>query len=74
MGLWFSECQPNRTSALAIMEKSKNGHHFVNIDCTENFEITKPPKVWVSSYASVDGDGILVLAIMEKSKKWPPFR
>ena len=26
------------------MKKLKNGHHFINIDHMENFQITDPPK------------------------------
>ena len=29
------------------MKKLKNGQHFINIDCKENFQITGPLKVWV---------------------------
>ena len=65
--LWFSECRKvtthkcpsinvngNRISVLAIMKKLKNGHHFVNIDHTENFKLLTPQKFgslvfWVST-------------------------
>ena len=40
------------------MKKLKNGCHFVNIDCTEKFQITDPAKVWVSGFPSVNGNGI----------------
>ena len=51
------------------MKKLKNGCHFFNIDHTENFPITNPPpKVWVSSFLSVDRNGISALAIMKKLK------
>ena len=53
----------NRISVLAIMKKSKNFHFFINIDHTEKFQITDPPKVWVSSFLSVNGNGISVLAL-----------
>ena len=52
----------------AIMKKLKNGFHFFNIDCTEKFPITNTPKVWVSGFLSVNGNGISVLAIMKKLK------
>ena len=48
------------------MKKLKNGCHFVNIDHTDNFQIIDPPKVWVSSFLSVDGNGISVLAIIKQ--------
>ena len=60
-------------SMLAIMKKLKNGCHLVNIDRTEKFQITDPPKVWVSGFLSVDGNGISVSAIMKKIEKWLPF-
>ena len=47
------------------MKKLKDGHHFINIDHTEKFQITKLPKVWVSGFSSVDRDGISVSAIMK---------
>ena len=51
------------------MKKLKNGCHFVNIDRTEKFQITNPPpKVWVSGFPSVDGNGISLSAIMKKLK------
>ena len=51
------------------MEKLKNGCHFFNIDCMEKFQITDLPKVWVSSFPSVNGNEISMSAIMEKLKK-----
>ena len=50
------------------MKKFKNGRHFINIDHTEKFKITDNTKVWVSSFLSVNENGISVLAIMKKSK------
>ena len=52
----------------AIMKKLKNGCHFFNIDCTEKFSITDPPKVWVSRFSSVDRNNISVSTIMKKLK------
>ena len=56
--LWFSECRKvtthkcpsinvngNRIEVSAIMNKMKNGCHFVNIDHTEKFQITDPQKL-----------------------------
>ena len=34
----------NGISVSVIMKKLKNGCHFINIDCTEKFQITDPPK------------------------------
>ena len=64
--LQFSECWWNIT--IGHYEKLKNGCHFINIDHTEKFQITKPPKVWVSGFLSVDGHGISPSAIMKKLK------
>ena len=50
------------------MKKLKNGYHFINIDHTEKFQITDPPKVWVSGFPSVNGHGISASAIMKKLK------
>ena len=50
------------------MKKLKNDCHFININCTENFQITDPSKVWVSVFPSVDRNGISVSAIMKKLK------
>ena len=55
-------------SASAIMKKLKNGCHFININCTEKFRITDPPKVWVSSFPGADRNRISALAIMNKLK------
>ena len=58
----------NGISPSAIMKKLKNGCHFINIDCTEKFKTTDPPKVWVSGFPSVNGNTISPLAIMKKLK------
>ena len=50
------------------MKKLKNGCNFFNINHTEKFQITNLPKVWISGFPSVDGNGISVLAIMKKLK------
>ena len=50
------------------MKKLKNCYHFININCMEIFQITDPPKVWVSSFQSVDRNEISALAIIKKLK------
>ena len=50
------------------MKKLKNGCHFFNIDRMEKVQITNPPKVWVSSFLSVNGNGISGSVIMKKLK------
>ena len=44
LGSGFLSVDGNGISVLAIMKKLKNGYHFININHTENFEITDPPK------------------------------
>ena len=76
--LWFSKCRKatthkcpsinvngNRISVSTIIKKLKNGCHFINIDCMEKIQITKPPKFWVPGFLSVDGNEISVSAIMK---------
>ena len=55
------------------MKKLKNGSHFVNINRTEKFQITDPPKVWVSSFPGVDRNGISASAVMKKLKNGSHF-
>ena len=56
-----------------IMKKLKNGSHFVDINRMEKFQITDPLKVWVSSFPSVNKNGISALAIMKKLKNGSHF-
>ena len=55
------------TLVSAITENGKNGHSFPKMHPRTKLPITDLPKVWVSSFLSVDGNTKLVLAIM---KKW----
>ena len=68
----------NGISASAIMKKSKNGHHFINMYHTEKFQITNPPPLphqhSVSSFLSAGRNGILVLDIMKKSSNGCHFK
>ena len=51
----------NKISTSAIMKKSKNGCHFVNMHHMEKFQITDPcppKKIWVSGFLSVNGNRI----------------
>ena len=52
----FLSVDGNGISVSVIMEKSKNGHHFINMHCTEIFQITDPPKVWVSGFLNVNAN------------------
>ena len=72
--LQFSECWQKWNISISHYEKLKNGSHFINIDHTEKIQITDPPlKVWVSSFLSVDGNGISASAIMKKYKNGSHF-
>ena len=57
----------------AIMTNPKNGCHFINMHHMEKFQITQPPRVWVSSFPNVDRNGISTSAIMEKWKNGHHF-
>ena len=67
----------NGISASAIMKKSKNGNHFINMHHTEKFQITNLPPLpyqdLVSGFLSVDRNRKLVLGHYEKIKQWLPF-
>ena len=56
-----------------LREVPRKGCHFINIDLTENFQITDPSKVWVCSCLSVNRNGILASAIMRKLKNGHHF-
>ena len=49
------------------------GHYFINMCHTEKFQITKPSKIWVSGFPSVDRNGILATAIMKNLKNCHHF-
>ena len=68
-----SSLSVNGISVSAILKKLKNGCHFININSMEKFQITNPPKVWVSSFLSVNRNGISALAILKKIEIWLPF-
>ena len=55
------------------MKKLKNGSNFINIDHTEKFQMTNPPKIWVSGFPSVDGNRISASAIMKKLENGSHF-
>ena len=56
-----------------MMKKLKNGCHFININCTEKFQINNPPKFCVSSFPSVNRNRISASAIMKKLKNGHHF-
>ena len=55
------------------MKELKNGSHFVSINHTEKFQMTHPPKVSVSGFLSVNGNGISASAIIKKLKNGSHF-
>ena len=54
------------------MKKMKNACHFINIDHTEKFQITDPPKfdLWFSKCQQKCNINV---NRYEKIEKWPPF-
>ena len=62
----FLSVNGNGISALAIMKKSKNSCHFVNMHHMKIFQITNPHKVWISGVQGVNGNGTSTLAINKK--------
>ena len=57
-----------RTLVSAITENGKNGHSSPKMRPRAKLPITDTPKVWVSGFPSVDGNGKLVSAITENGK------
>ena len=51
-----------------ITENGKNGRSSPKIHPRAKLPITDPPKVWVSGFPSVDGNGKLVLALQKMGK------
>ena len=76
----FLSVNGNGISGLAIIKKLKNGCHFINIDCLENFQIMDPSKFGSPVFRvltdmeyqhrplCVDRNGISASAIMKKLK------
>ena len=50
------------------MKNKKNGSNSPKMHSRAKVTITDPPKVWVSSFPSVDRNGKLVSAIMKNQK------
>ena len=50
------------------MKNQKNGFNSPKMHPRAKVPITNPPKVWVSGFPSVDGNGKLVLGIMKNQK------
>ena len=54
------------------MKKLKNGCHFINVDCTENFQITNRQSLGLQFFECQWKWNISV-GHYEKNEKWPPF-
>ena len=64
-----NKSEPTENSEISeCCRKLKNGHHFVNVNCTQKYQITNPPKVWVSSFLSVNRKRNISIGYYEK--KW----
>ena len=57
-------------SALAIMEKLKNGCHFINIDHTKKFQITDPPQILGLRFSECQQKRNISVSHYEKIEKW----
>ena len=68
--LWFSECQWN--ISVGHYEKLKNGHHFININCTEKFQITDPQNLGLR-FSECQWKWNISIGHDKKIEKWPPF-
>ena len=60
-------------SASAIMKKLKNGSHFINIDHTEKFQITDPPKSLGLLFSGCWRKQNISISHYEKIEKWLSF-
>ena len=71
----FLSFDRNGISASAIKKKLKNGCHFINIDCTEKFQITNPPPKFGSPVfgASMEKWKQNISSHYEKIEKWSTF-
>ena len=69
----FSECQQKRNISIGHYEKIQKWlpfHKYLTYKKISNYW---PPRVWVSGFLSVNGNGISAPAIMKKIEKWLPF-
>ena len=55
------------------MKKLKNGHHSVNINHTEKFQLTDPPKSLGLWFSVCQQKWNISVSHYEKIEKWPPF-
>ena len=68
----FPSVDGNRISALAIIKKLKNDCHFVNIDCTEKFQMTNPQSLGLR-FSECQWKWNISIGHYEKIEKWPLF-
>ena len=69
----FLSVNGNRISVLAIMKKLKNGHHFININCTEKIQITNLPQSLGLQLSECQMKQNISISHYEKIDKWLPF-
>ena len=55
------------------MKKLENGHHFLNINHTEKYQITGPPKNFSLWFSECQWKWNVSVGHYEKNKKWLPF-
>ena len=67
------KCQWKQNISVCHYEKIEKWPPFRKYRSYRKFQITDPPKVWVSGFLSVNGNGISVSAIMKKLKNGQPF-
>ena len=56
------------------MKKLKNGHHFINIDNTEKFQITDPPESLGLWFSECQQKWNISVSHYEKIENGQPFR
>ena len=54
------------------MKKMKNDRHFINIDCTDKFQITDPYKSLGLQFSECQQKQNISFGHYEKIEKWPP--
>ena len=68
----FLSVDRNEISASAIMKKSKNGCHFININHTEKFQNTDLPKFGSPVFRVLQKQSISIIHYDPRPKIWVP--
>ena len=55
------------------MKKLKNGHHIINIDCMDKFQITDPPQSLDLQFSECRWKWNISIDQYEKIEKWPQY-